>query len=207
MYQRRFKIIIGLVIIFVAACIFIYTIFRGVFSAAPESEITVSPVQVPALSTTTPIVSSALPENLKIPSIGVDAKIQHTGMSKKGTMAVPTNYTDVGWYRHGPIPGSAGNAVIAGHLDNGLGLAAVFKRLSELKAGDDIYVTNASSTVLHFKVERKAIYGAASTTEEIFGPSSQAHLNLITCEGTWDPKNKMYSNREVVFANFVDILE
>ena len=44
-------------------------------------------------------------------------------------MGVPTNFTDVGWYRYGPAPGTPGNAVIDGHLDGKSVPEAVFYNL------------------------------------------------------------------------------
>ncbi len=149
-------------------------------------------------ATTTPLLS---PETLVIPKLNLEAHIQHVGIAKSGNMAVPTNYTDVGWYRLGAAPGEEGNAVIAGHLDNGFGFAAIFKHLSELQPGDEIIVYDATGTSAHFIVERLATYDySAAPMEEIFGTSTDIRLNLITCDGLWDPNKKMYSKRLIVFT-------
>ena len=76
------------------------------------------------LSTSSPPLSidADPPLRLLIPKIKVNATIQHVSITKKGAMAVPTNYTDVGWYRLCTIPGHTGSAVIDGHVDNGFGI-------------------------------------------------------------------------------------
>jgi sortase A len=191
------------VLTLIATGVFVSTFMHAVISAAPsdeEQDVGARPGTVIIAHT-----SSTLPDRLTIPAIGLNAHVQHVGITKKGTMAVPTNYTDVGWYRYGPTPGNPGSAVMAGHLDNGFGLRAVFKDLHELKDGDDVYVTDQAGNMFHFKVIGKSTFGAYTTTstETIFGSTKQSRLNLITCEGTWDSAKKMYSDRLVVFTELV----
>lgn len=151
-----------------------------------------------AYGTTTPLTS---PSRLVIPAIGVDANVQHVGITKTGNMAVPDNYTDVGWYRLGSAPGDQGNAVIAGHLDTGFGRPAVFIDLEKLKPGDEVVVQDASGEAARFIVERLQIYDYNDAPmEEIFGPSDESRLNLITCDGVWNPNSKTYNKRLVVFT-------
>jgi LPXTG-site transpeptidase (sortase) family protein len=189
---------------FVALCAFTVlgmTLYRGLVQPPLEAGMNDSTTANVRDSVTT--VSSDVPQRLIIPAIGINANVQRTGVSKKGTMAVPTNYTDVGWYRYGSVPGESGSAVMAGHLDNGFGLSAVFKHLADLNAGDDVYVKDASGEMLHFKVRKVELLDPTSSTQEIFASSNSSHLNLITCEGDWIPSKKMYSGRRVVFTDFV----
>ncbi|MBX4189425.1 class F sortase [Candidatus Parcubacteria bacterium] len=146
------------------------------------------------------------PAYLKIPSIDLDADVQYVGKTTKGTMSSPTNYTDAGWYRAGPVPGSVGSAVMDGHVDNGFALPGVFKHLSELQAGDDVYVVRNDGKKLHFKVTDVKIFpGASAPTDLIFSSSDgKAHLNLITCSGDWIKESKTYDARLVVFTTLVD---
>ncbi|HVZ75720.1 MAG TPA: class F sortase [Candidatus Paceibacterota bacterium] len=154
-------------------------------------------------------ISAPIPHDtgmrLRIPAIGVDAAIQDVGIGKTGNMAVPTNYTDVGWYRYGTKIGDAGSAVMDGHVDNGFALAAVFKNLDQLKAGDDIYVDKQDGTTLHFKVEEADDYPAADVPlQQLFNRNDgQARLNLITCAGEWDSSAEAYDHRTVVYAVLV----
>lgn len=147
----------------------------------------------------------ALPERLYIPKIGVDAAVQHVGLTKKGNMANPSNFTDVAWYKFGPVPGMLGSAVIAGHLDNALALNGVFKKLNELKVGDDVYVTSEDGEKLRFKVIESQIYPYDDAPEErIFNANDAKRLNLITCAGKWLKAEKTYDQRLVVYAELVE---
>jgi len=144
---------------------------------------------------------SEQPARLRIPSLGVDAHVQDVGIAKSGRMAVPSNYTDVGWYRYGPAPGSVGSAVLDGHIDNGFGLGGVFRRLGELRPGDEILLETAGGEELRFVVEEASVYEVADVpVDRIFNRNDAARLNLITCEGVWDGESRSYSERLVVYA-------
>lgn len=203
---------IVLAVVVVAAAVFAYTLLRAsVFITSDETDSGIVPAGV---STTSIAASSALatssspfagsPVRLRIPSIGVDANVQHVGLGKTGNMAVPDNYTDVGWYRYGTTPGEVGSAVIDGHIDNGLGTPAVFIHLGSLTVGDDIYIDTDAGQTLHFVVQDEASYPVAAVPrEKLFNQSDAPRLNLITCDGTWDAGQKMYNERHIVYAVLV----
>ena len=206
--------LIALIAVIVAASVFAYTLMRA--SVFVTSDDTTDSGLVPAgISTTSVAESSAMsassspsagvPVRLRIPSIGVDANVQHVGLGKTGNMAVPTNYTDVGWYRYGTEPGLVGSAVIDGHIDNGFGTPAVFAHLSSLTVGDDIYIDTAAGETLHFVVQDEATYPLdAVPREKLFTQADAPRLNLITCDGTWDAGQKMYNGRHIVYAVLVE---
>jgi sortase A len=149
-------------------------------------------------------VATSTPVKISIPAVGIDGKVVSVGITQKGNMAVPEKYEDVGWYRFGASPGQKGNAVLAGHLDNGKGEPAVFYNLSNLKIGDDVFVESDGGEKLQFIVrEIRLVDYNSPPLEEIFGRSDKERLNLITCDGTWIPELKMYSERLVVFTERV----
>ena len=119
-------------------------------------------------------------------------------------MSVPSNYTDVGWYRYGTVPGQKGSAVIDGHVDNGFGLDGVFKRLPEIQIGDDVYVTTEGGKSLHFKVVDVQTYPYKDApADRIFNTNDASRLNLITCKGSWLSGDKTYDHRMVVYTKLV----
>lgn len=141
-----------------------------------------------------------IPERLEIPSIGVDAAVEHVGVNSKGIMDVPVNGRDVGWFYPGPRPGEKGSAVIAGHLDNKDGSNAVFANLNKLKQGDHIYVIDSNGTSTVFIVQGSSEYNVGYA-DDVFSRNDGTYLNLITCDGVWDGTKKSYSERLVVFAD------
>ncbi len=184
------------------ACIVFFATAARALIVSAEPEANVSPAAA-ALGTKNS-ASSEAPVHITIPVIGVDANVGSVGLGKTGNMAVPTNYTDVGWYRYGTLPGEIGSAVMDGHLDNGFGLDAVFKRLGELTPKDDIYITTAGGKKLHFRVISVDTYPYdALPLHEIFHRNDGSYLNLITCDGTWSLSVGQYNERLVVRSALV----
>ena len=159
-----------------AAVVFIITLASAALYA-PQGAEELLPLNPPPAPAEPPL-------RLVIPAIKLDASVQQAGLLAGNRMAAPTNFSDAAWYKYGTAPGAVGSAVIAGHLDNGLGLNGVFKNLSKLKAGDYIEVITASSTI-RFVVERLETYPYDQVPSSIFTGADAARLNLITCAGKW----------------------
>jgi LPXTG-site transpeptidase (sortase) family protein len=181
---------------------------------AVAAEQVVTETSASASNTATPVVLGAgstyqvpsTPVRLIIPAIGVDAHIQSVGLAWQGdgTMGIPTNFTDVGWYDQGPRPGTPGNAVIDGHFDGKDVPQAVFYNLKNLVPGDLVKVEDRAGNVLQFRVTETKLYDYTAPTDEIFsGDSSVARLNLITCGGSWNKAEKVYNKRVVIFTELV----
>jgi len=173
---------------------------------APEDS-TMAPTELAATTSTAALASTStkksrdIPVRLQIPALNIDANVQQVGLTFKGNMGIPSNFTDVAWYRYGAVPGDVGSAVIDGHVDNGLSLAGVFKHLVDLKAGDDVYVAMASGDRVHFKVRDSEYYDYTSApTALIFNENDASLLRLITCNGDWVSQDKTYDKRLVVTA-------
>lgn len=187
-------------IVVAAAAVFLLVLLRAL-GYLPQSSL-IPPVEDTRV--TGLVATSSLPSRLAIPSIGIDAKVQRVGVNATGDMGVPSNFSDVAWYKDGVAPGQLGSAVIDGHVDNGLGLNGVFKRLGVLKAGDDIFIRTAGGTDLHFVVFDVETYPYREVPmEKIFAPEKAARLALITCGGEWLPGARTYDRRVVVYATLV----
>lgn len=196
--MQKIAIFFIVILVVVAGSIFATTATRALLYA-PDTEV---PAPQGVVQEAPPVM---LPTRLQIPAINVDAAVQHVGINQAGNMATPSNFKDVAWYKYGSAPGMQGSAVIAGHLDNGLGLAAVFKRLDELRAGDEIIVTAEDGTARRFVITGSRAYPYdAVPTDVVFDPSGSARLNLITCAGEWMPELKTYDERLVVFAQLAE---
>jgi len=140
----------------------------------------------------------ALPRQIRIPAIGVDAPFEFVGLTADGAMDVPKDPAKVAWYQLGPRPGELGNAVIAGHVDWG-GKAAVFWDLGKLQEGDIIEIVAADDRKYQFAVQWQRWYdSAAASVEEVFGQSEAREVTLITCGGIFDRQIHQYKSRLVV---------
>jgi sortase (surface protein transpeptidase) len=163
----------------------------------PASSRPVARVQT-QLNAKAPVIDNS--PRLEIPKLGVNAKIQNVGLTKAGDMGTPTNILDVAWYKLGTKPGQKGSAVLAGHLDGPNGERGVFADLNKLTKGDTIIFkqNGAKST---FVVRRTVVYDQLAHPREVFFSNSGAHLNLITCTGSWDEGTDRYAQRLVVFSD------
>ncbi len=140
------------------------------------------------------------PKQLRIPSIKVNSKIRYVGITRQGNMATPSNFTDVGWFKYGPLPGEKGSAIIAGHVNNGINLPGVFGHLDNINIGDNIYVDTLGGDHIHYVVTNVEIYDFNAPTDVIFNQDNGNFLKLITCAGVWVNEYKTHDKRLVVTA-------
>jgi sortase (surface protein transpeptidase) len=140
------------------------------------------------------------PVRVVIPSIGVDARVTRLGLNPDGTLEVPANFNDAGWWSGGTVPGERGPAVIVGHVDSKAG-PAVFYRLRELGRGDVAIVHGAGGSVAQFVV-RSAEQVAKNNfpTDRVYGETPNAALRLITCGGAFDDSAGHYVDNLVIYA-------
>jgi sortase A len=150
------------------------------------------------------MISFSVPKRLVIDKIGVDTQVESVGMDSQKQMGVPKNANNVAWFNLGYIPGSNGNAVIAGHYDKVDGSPAVFWDLSKLVKGDKVSLFDEKGNKLIFVVTRQAKYPYDNfPLQEVFGSASQPRLNFITCQGEWSASAKNYSHRSVVYTTLL----
>jgi LPXTG-site transpeptidase (sortase) family protein len=142
------------------------------------------------------------PSRLRIPSIGVDAPVAGVGLLADGSMAVPDNLWVSAWLSSGPRPGQAGSTVIAGH--RGIGTPGLFGHLENVRQGDRIRVSDAGGGELVYQVTRVASLDLSTATQlEVFGPTTQQQLVLITCIGQYSRATQTYDHRLVVFSRLL----
>ncbi len=156
-----------------------------------------SPYELPAIEE-----GEGNPVYIQIPSIGVDAPVERVTLTSDGSMDVPGDPGNAGWYALGPRPGEAGSAAIAGHVAWFDGETAVFSSLHKVAPGDAILVRNDDGSDAAFVVREIRTYAADADATDIFvSRDGKAHLNLITCVGEWDRDAGQYAERLVVFAD------
>ena len=164
----------------------------------PAARKVVPPVAVPEVPAN---IIPSQPARLQIPRIGVDAKIDFLGLTKAGDMATPNDIADAGWYKLGTVPGNEGSAVIAGHRTGFKGVPGIFTNLGKLQKGDNIIIIDEQKQTIRFVVREIKKYKQNEKPAEVFTSANGAHLNLITCTGSWSSANNSFSERLVVFAD------
>lgn len=142
----------------------------------------------------------APPVRLRIPAIGVDTGLEELLRANDGSIEAPRQVSSAGWWAGGPRPGQVGPAVILGHVDSRTG-PAVFFRLRELAAGDEVLVDRADGTTARFLItslERHAKNEFPS--ELVYYPTLEPELRLVTCGGPIDSSTGHYRDNLVAFG-------
>jgi hypothetical protein len=169
----------------------------------------VGPVPVAQPSTAAPVQTFsapapvATPVSVSVPRIGVDTPLVELGIAPDGSLEVPgrVDFDRAGWLTSGPAPGATGPAVIAGHVDSTSG-PAVFFRLHELRAGDEVEVARADGSTVVFTVDDVLEVGKDEfPTAAVYGPQPGPVLRLITCGGAFDRASGHYEDNVIAFAS------
>ena len=140
------------------------------------------------------------PARVRIPSIGVDARLVRLGLDNDGALEVPPRWEDAGWFTGAARPGERGAAVIAGHVDSTSG-PAVFYRLGALRPGATVTIARRGASPVRFRVRRverwpKRLF----PTRRVYGPTRRPTLRLVTCGGAFDRASGHYVDNTIVFA-------
>ena len=148
------------------------------------------------------------PLRIRIPKLKIDTLIEPVGKDEQGHMAAPRDAQMVSWYQDNATTSAQMNMVLAGHVDDAQGGPGVFAKLTTLSAGDTIEIQTVSGkTQEYFVFEHKSYPYDTAPLEEIFGPSDEQNLVMITCSGEWDEITRNYSQREVIYAKRLQHLQ
>lgn len=149
-----------------------------------------------------------LPVRLIIPTLNVNANFQDTGLKPDGTMEVPSTIYVAGWFTGSVRPGEKGVAIVTGHVAQIRGgvvtKMGVFSNLYGIKVGDELQIVDDKGQATNFVVRAIRSYDPTADATDVFTSSDGgAHLNIITCEGTWNQAQLSYTQRLVVFTDAV----
>ncbi|MFD8717180.1 class F sortase [Streptomyces sp. NPDC059629] len=169
-------------------------------TAAPRKQ-SASPSTASATSTTPTALGRSVPVRLRIPAIGVDTPLLALGLAADGTVQVPpiTAHDRAGWYRYSPTPGQVGPSVILGHVTVGTYGDGIFRRLAELRRGEEVVTRLENGTSAVFTVgEVRTVAKAEFPTKDVYGNVDRPELRLITCGGPRSGHG--YLDNVIVFA-------
>ncbi|RBY79773.1 class F sortase [Geodermatophilus sp. TF02-6] len=190
---RRYPVRTALGVLLAGAAVVTATVLLSGRPGGPGDD----PVVLPA-ARTAPVVA---PVQLSIPSIGVTTALTRLGVDATGALVPPEDFSVAGWFAAGPAPGEVGPAVLAGHVDSRRG-PAVFYRLADVPVGGRVLVAREDGTTARFTVTRVAEYPKdAFPTAEVYGPTPDPQLRLITCGGDFDRARRSYTDNVVVYAH------
>lgn len=140
------------------------------------------------------------PVRVRVPALGIDARVAALGVADDGEMEVPKDARTVAWYEYGPSPGQNGSAVLAAHVDYN-GVRGIFFDLARLAAGDEVVVELEGGRTRTFTVEEQAsVAKEVLPIDELFRREGAPALTLITCGGEFDAAARSYRSNVVVRA-------
>ncbi|MEU3843458.1 class F sortase [Streptomyces sp. NPDC028635] len=151
--------------------------------------------------TSTPPPGTPVPVRLLVPAIDVDTPVIELGLADDGTVEVPpvTAHDRAGWYRHSPVPGRTGPAVLLGHVTVGRYGDGVFRHLSRLRRGDRVTARLTDGTRPAFTVTAvRTVSKSRFPTADVYGDVGRPVLRLITCGGRRTDDG--YPDNVIVFA-------
>ena len=147
------------------------------------------------------------PKYLSIPALNIQqARVCGVDVLANGELGTPHNINDIGWYGKSSLPGSGGPMLMDGH-NGGPTRDGVFKRLGELKSGDEIVITRGDNEEFRYTVQEvkhmsvdELNNGHMQTMTKAIAPGREG-LNLITCTGNWVPAKQTYDQRVTIRAS------
>ncbi|MGW1989362.1 class F sortase [Embleya sp. NPDC001921] len=170
----------------------------------PAAPGTPTPPAAPAVPAEASPMRASTPVRIRIPELGISAPLTRVGLDQAGGIAVPArdDRNLAGWYEGGVTPGQKGTASIVGHVDTAAG-PAVFYPLGALPRDSRIEIDREDGSVAAFVVDGVEAFARDDfPTARVFGDAPRPELRLLTCGGTYSPKNH-YSGNVVVFAHLV----
>lgn len=171
----------------------------------PEATPAQSATVVAVAATPGPTATPAILGRVVVPSAGIDTDIVavswHLGWVQGQQVAVwDVAKDDAGWHRGTAALGEVGNCVLSGHIKGTN--EGVFRGLSDVVAGDEVWLYPADGRVLRYVVDEALLL--PETGENLvqrqenaryMDPTEDTRLTLITCWPNW-----AYTHRVVVIA-------
>ena len=154
---------------------------------------------------------------IRIPTIGVDARVGSRTVGRDAIMATPGGPADVAWYDLGlwdglgGSPGGGQNAVFSGHVDyadpvpyanvsyRGQG---VFSQLNLLSQGDIVEIDYRGQTLRYRVASRRQVTAGGQTDWTSIWSSNTGgdSITLYTCGGQFNFQTREYQDRIIVRA-------
>jgi LPXTG-site transpeptidase (sortase) family protein len=173
---------------------------EGASQAATQGAYDETPVTFSAQEAYT--VAPDMPRLLKIPVLGVSARVKRVTVDSNNVMGAPSNIYDVGWYDGGAKPGEPGAMFIDGHV-SGPNDHGSFYDIKKLKAGDELYVESGDFRNFVYVVTATEWFDANNVDmAKVLRAydSTKPGLNLMTCGGRFNNSTQQYEQRVVVYA-------
>lgn len=141
------------------------------------------------------------PTALRVPRVSLDAQVVSVGVAHDGSVEIPGDAGQAGWYRYGPAPGArAGSAVLVGHVDDRTGRLGAFAKLYRVRKGDAVTVARRDAPPARYQVTAREVVDRKRLPEEVFRRHGRPVLTLVTCAPPYDREHGGYQRNLLVYA-------
>ena len=150
-------------------------------------------------------VAADMPRALYINKLNIAARIMPMATTSTNSIQAPINIHDAGWYTKSAKPDQTGAMFVDGHA-SGATRMGLFAYIDTLKEGDTLEVEKGDGTRFAYVVKKvESVPKDSVDMTSVLSPydAGTKGLNLMTCTGTWLPKEKTYDHRVVVYAEQV----
>ena len=145
-----------------------------------------------------PAAPGFLPDRIHVTALDVDAAITPVTVTG-GSLAVPADPEQVGWWAAGALAGaSSGAVVLDGHVDTRKEDGALFA-LSTITPGTVVTLSGPDGQVA-YTVTGVREYPKSALPADVFAQSPAARLVLVTCGGPFDAATGHYRDNIVAYA-------
>ncbi len=151
-------------------------------------------------------LSYAVPDQVSIPAIQVDAPVMPVGLDADGWVDAPPPEDPnlAGWFTGAVAPGERGTAVVVGHVDNQQG-PAVFYGLGALRKGNKVEVHRQDGRTAVFEIYGIEVFEKENFPgDRVYASKGTPELRVITCGGGFTKQNG-YDGNVVAFARLTGV--
>lgn len=152
-------------------------------------------------------VPAAQPRYISIPALGIyKVRILGVGLTENKLLDTPKNINDTAWYNKSATPGSGSGAVVIDGHNGGVTKDGVFAKLADLSDGDKITIERGDGKQLNYLVVTNKVMTLEEANKTgmrdmmMSANPAKEGLSLITCAGTWIPRDKVFDKRVMVRA-------
>ena len=138
-------------------------------------------------------------EWMRIPRIRVDAHVSDVPITG-GYYDVP--WFDVGHHVDSHDPGEPGNSIFNGHVVT-INAGQVFRHLDQLVEGDAVYVYTPAYRLDWVVTD---VFSVSAEDSTFLQDTDAPRITLYTCSGQFNPIERSYAERLVVFGELVNVV-
>lgn len=130
------------------------------------------------------VLSASPPTRLRIPGLGLDARVVRLGADGSGRNLALPPLRAAGWDVSSVTPGQRGITVIAGFIERAAGSPGALAHLRRLHRGDVVVLRRRDGARVRYRVTRIAFYAQGRLpAAKVFAPSSGPELRLVSLGG------------------------